>query len=114
VLELPAEIVVVVDRHHAAHAWPRVQDRRGARLRQPVSRMPHRARDNAGGVAQQRAQKIEIVDRVQRQLQPLLVRHEREHGPRRQQVQMHLDIDDLAEQAACDRVLHRQHHRREA
>ena len=54
------------------------------------------------------------MDRVHQHLEPRHALQERPVAPRRVQVEPHLDVGDVAEQAARQRVAQRQHVRREA
>ncbi len=62
ILEFAPEIVVVVDAHRGANTVREIDQRRGPRLRQRGRWVAHRARMYAHGIAQQRADQVEVMD----------------------------------------------------
>src|SRR5258708_4200366 len=76
--------------------------------------MPESAGHDAGRMAEDRADQIEIVDRMHRDLDSRRALQEREEVPGRDEVQMYFDIDEPAEQSLFQSVGHGEHHGREA
>ena len=106
--------VVVVDRHGAPHLVAEVKDGGGAGLRHLRRGMADGLGVHARRVAEERADEIEIVDRVDGDLYARKIFQEGEEGPGRVDRHTRLDVDEPPEEAAVDRVLDRERHRREA
>src|SRR3546814_2902606 len=60
--------MVMVERQRRAQRRVIIEDRGGARVRKPARRMRIAAREHALGIARQRADGVEIMDRVRHDL----------------------------------------------
>ena len=76
--------------------------------------MPHALAIDAARFANQRSNQIEVVNRMHQHFEPRHALEERPVVPRRVKIDAHFDVEDVAEDAALERVADCQHVRREA
>jgi hypothetical protein len=104
---------MMVDAERDAQIAAVVENRGGAGIGQIARRVAVAACKDAVRQAEQTVNNVQIVDRVRNDLDAPIGLQVREQVPRRNQVEMDLDIDDPAEQTPCKGIADRQHHRRE-
>src|SRR6267154_6186835 len=76
--------------------------------------MAHGAAKDAAWLAEYRANQVEVMNRVEQDLEPRHSFEERPVVPRRMEIEPHFDVKHVAEDAARESVVERQHVGREA
>ena len=113
--EAGAEVVRVVHRQAAADVVAVVEDHRRADVGVALELgMADTAGVDAAWLAEERAHEIHVVDGVVEHLEPGEALEEGPVAPRRVDVEAHLDVGDVAEDAAAEGIAQGEHVGREA
>src|SRR5258707_15345575 len=100
----------VIHREAASNEVAVIEDDTGANVRIVGHRgMSHGAAIDTTRLAEHRANQIEVVNRVEQDLEPRHSLEERPVVPRRMQIEPHLDVEHVAEDATRECVFEREH-----